>query len=107
MYIMYIIKHIQTHMLYIQHTVKNLWVVLYSKHIESYKITKNILNATYHFDWLAGQIWVCDRRVIALHDIDAFARQGLDDWLVGLQRGHLVSFENEGAHATVQLTGQQ
>lgn len=65
------------------------------------------MNAAHHFDWLAGQVSVRDRRVISFHDIDAFARQSLDDREMGLKRGRLVSFKNEGAYATVQLAGQQ
>lgn len=61
----------------------------------------------HHFDRLTSEVCLCDRRVITLHNVDALAGQGLDDRLMGLEGGHLVSFENEAAHPTVEFTGQQ
>lgn len=62
---------------------------------------------SHHFDWLTREIPLGDRCVVSLHDVDSFARQSLNDWLVGLKGGRLVSFENESTHATIELRQQQ
>ena len=63
--------------------------------------------ATHHLDGRVAEVGLRHRGVIALHHVNPFPGQGLDDRLVSLQGGHLVPFEDEAAHAAVQLAGQQ
>lgn len=63
--------------------------------------------STHHFDGHRGQVPVCDRCVVTLHNINALSGQSLNDRHVGLKRCRLLRLKDEGADAAVQLTGQQ
>lgn len=63
--------------------------------------------ATHHLDGRMAEVGLRHRGVVTLHHVNPFPGQGLDDRLVSLQGGHLVPFEDEAAHAAVQLAGQQ
>lgn len=62
---------------------------------------------THHLDGHRGQVSIGDRRVVALHHVDALPGQRLDDRHVGLERGRLLRLEDEGADPAVELAGQQ
>lgn len=64
------------------------------------------LSRTHHLDGHAGQVLVGDGRPVALHHVDAFPGEGLDDGQVGLQGGRLLRLEDERVDATVELPGQ-
>lgn len=57
----------------------------------------------YHFDGRCAEIQIRDGRVVALQDIDAFPGQSLDDGLVALKRGGLLSVKDEPTHTAVEL----
>lgn len=61
-------------------------------------------SSTHHLDGSGPEVQLRDGRVVGLQDVDAFPGQGLDDGLVALERGGLVSVQDEPAHPTVQLS---
>lgn len=62
---------------------------------------------THHLYGGRAEVQVRHRCVICLQDIDAFPGQGLDDRLVALERGGLLSGQDEPAHPAVELSRQQ
>lgn len=60
--------------------------------------------STHHFDGSRAEVQLGDRRVVGLQDIDAFPGKGLDDRLVALEQGGLLSVQDEPTHPTVQLS---
>lgn len=69
-------------------------------------VNQRRLSCAHHLDGHAGQVVAGDGRPVALHHVDAFPGEGLDDRQVGLQGGCLLRLEDERVDATVELTGQ-
>lgn len=60
-----------------------------------------------HFDGRRAEIQIRHRCTVGLQDVDAFPGQSLDDRLVALERGSLLSVKDESKHTAVELSRQQ
>lgn len=79
----------------------------WSKYFHHSVLSSIFETLSYHFDRNAGQVPVCDGRVVALHDINALSGQSLDDRQVGLKRRGLLGLQDKSAHTAVKLAGQK
>lgn len=66
-----------------------------------------MIAGTNHFNGRRAKIQIRHRCGVVLQDIDASSGQGLDDRLVALKGGSLLSMKDESTHMTVELARQQ
>lgn len=62
---------------------------------------------THHLEGSRAEVQIGDGRVVCLQDVEAFPGQGLDDRLVALEGGGLLSVQDEPTHPAVELSRQQ
>lgn len=79
----------------------------YSITWQCWYITKQKGNDTHHLYGSRAEVQIRNRCIVRLQDIDAFPGQGLDDRLMALEQGSLLSMQDEPTHPAVELSRQQ
>lgn len=86
------------------------WINIADTQIKCFRIwsqNQTLGLTTHHLDGSWAEVHIRDWGVVCLQDVDAFPGQGLDDRLVALERGGLLSVQDEPTHPAVQLPRQQ